>query len=239
MQREEMMKEAVKYLPEIFEGFSGLTEQEREGIEKFVTVNNHGANFRLLQMRYHEAMSHSKDSTEALRKAFYSQYLLFGGIPGEESGNGSQSNVGIMKRAAQQRDTPETGPNELAMIIGDPEHVRRTYRQKVYSYLVTRAFHERTTTYAEIAARFDFPTQGNQLGQFLSPILSDILRWCELTNQPKITSLVVRKSGAMKALPGDGFWNLLGKSAESMTEKTRLTKVYQDEVFDYFRQLGE
>jgi len=236
MQHEETMKEAIKYVIETFEGFDELTEQEREGIIKFLTVNNRGYNFRLLRARYLEALPKSKSGVEALRKAFYSQYLLFGGIPGEGEGNAS-GNVDIMRREQQRRQ--ETRPNELVELLTDPARMQRLYRQKVYTYLVTRAFNERTTTYEEIANHFDFPAKGNQLGQFLSPILYDILHWCEETNQPKITSLVVRKSGALQGLPGDGFWTVLGKKDITKAEKSRLTKQYQAEVFEYFSQLGQ
>lgn len=112
--------------------------------------------------------------------------------------------------------------------------------RQIYAHLVNRAAQHQTTTYEAIANEFGLPNKGNQLGSTLSPLLSDIYRFCESHNQPHLTALVVRKSGALKGLPGNGFWHLYddGIAVGDLLTKVNLTKELQAKVFEYWAMLG-
>lgn len=115
--------------------------------------------------------------------------------------------------------------------------------RQIYQYLVEKAFQGETTTYSEIAISFGLPASGNQLGAALSPILSKIFVFCANGGQPHLTSLVVRKSGDDKGLPGGGFWDLLRGHSDldvppQRQARREVTADLQNEVFSYWSKLG-
>lgn len=115
--------------------------------------------------------------------------------------------------------------------------------RQIYQYLVEKAFQGETTTYSDIAIRFGLPASGNQLGAALSPILSKIFIFCVNSGQPHLTSLVVRKSGEDKGIPGGGFWDLLEAHTElkvlpNRPMRRQVTADLQNEVFSYWSKLG-
>lgn len=115
--------------------------------------------------------------------------------------------------------------------------------RQIYQYLVEKAFQGETTTYSEIAIQFGLPASGNQLGAALSPILSKIFIFCANGGQPHLTSLVVRKSGEDKGLPGGGFWDLLRGHSDldvppQRPVRRQVTADLQNEVFSYWSKLG-
>lgn len=119
----------------------------------------------------------------------------------------------------------------------NPETFSGYVRRRIFLHLIKKAFHHQTTTYEELAIEFDLPSTGNALGAALSPILSEVYHWCEERNLPHLTSIVVRKSGSDKGIPGAGFWWLAGVPNATREEKIALTKEYQDMVFKFFSGL--
>jgi hypothetical protein len=110
--------------------------------------------------------------------------------------------------------------------------------QRILAYLVVKAAEMQTTTYEELALEFGLPSSGNQLGSTLSPILAHIAEWCIEKSWPKMTVLVVRKSGADMGLPGRGFWELMGFGTRtSRSDRVMFTEFFTREVFDYFGNL--
>ena len=107
----------------------------------------------------------------------------------------------------------------------------------VYRFLVQKAQKGETSTYEEIAKKFGLPTEGNQLGKSLSPILGSIWEWCSQRGQPQLTSIVVRKSGADAGMPGRGFWTMFGDDIASLdqTQKRSMTTILQQQVFSYYK----
>lgn len=106
--------------------------------------------------------------------------------------------------------------------------------QQVMAYLIQCAIERRTTTYEEVAERFDLPTTWPRLSQTVSPILYRIYDWCEKKRLPKLTVLVVRKSGADMALPGRGFWVVSGLAQANRGERILLTEMWTTDVYSYF-----
>lgn len=106
--------------------------------------------------------------------------------------------------------------------------------QQVMAYLIQCAIECRTTTYEEVAERFDLPTTWPRLSQTVSPILYRIYDWCEKKRLPKLTVLVVRKSGADMALPGRGFWTVSGLAQANRGERILLTEMWTTDVYSYF-----
>jgi hypothetical protein len=106
--------------------------------------------------------------------------------------------------------------------------------QQVMAYLIQCAIERRTTTYEELAQHFRMPTTWPRLSQTLSPILYRVFDWCEQKRLPKLTVLVVRKSGADMALPGRGFWAVSGMPQIGRIEKVLLTEMWTTDVFSYF-----
>jgi alkylated DNA nucleotide flippase Atl1 len=104
-------------------------------------------------------------------------------------------------------------------------------------FLEAKATIGRTTTYEEIALALGLPSSGNALGATLSPILGDIFRACENERAPRLTAIVVRKSGQDQGLPGAGFWSLLqgqGTLTLNRPAKRELTAEFQRAVFDKY-----
>lgn len=154
-----------------------------------------------------------------------------GGRDGRSPLFATPSNLEFMRRQMQEQQSRE---------LFRPFLVR-----SIYSHLVGKAFLGHTTTYEAIANEFGLPNKGNQLGSTLSPLLSDIYHFCEKSDQPHLTALVVRKSGEMKDVPGQGFWDLynqyayLGQEVNDLADKRKYTKVLQKRVFDYWGFLGK
>lgn len=107
--------------------------------------------------------------------------------------------------------------------------------KKILAFLIAKAIDKETTTYEEVAIAHGLPDSGSQLGQVLSPILYDILDACRANGWPPLTSIVVRKSGADKGLPGAGFWSAFElKSVLDREIKITLCEVFHIQVFEYF-----
>lgn len=109
-------------------------------------------------------------------------------------------------------------------------------RRAIFDHLVSIAYKRETTTYEAIALAFNLPSKGNQLGSVLSPILGDVYRFCVSRELPPITSLVVRKSGASKGLPGEGFWTLFTQTSSLLDvfPREEITKDLHRNVFDFW-----
>lgn len=113
-----------------------------------------------------------------------------------------------------------------------------TIEQSITQYLIQCAVEQRTTTYEELARTFDLPTAWPQMGNVIGGILYSIYYWCRDRRLPKLTVLVVHKSGEDKGIPGAGFWkaaeleHLIGKGTKNT--RATLTTVFTDEVFEYF-----
>lgn len=105
----------------------------------------------------------------------------------------------------------------------------------IYCFLIAKAQKGETTTYEEIAQNFNLPDKGNALSAAVSPLLYEILKYCRKRGQPAITVLVVRKSGADKGIPGQGFWDAYYKDVEvSKLEKIAITHLLSKQAFDYW-----
>lgn len=123
------------------------------------------------------------------------------------------------------------------------EMFRHFLIRQIYNYLVGKAFLGHTTTYENIANEFGLPNKGNQLGSTLSPLLSSIYEFCVKHHQPLLTVIVVRKSGELKDLPGNGFWALYNKhpvlAVETIADRREYTRSLQQQVFEYWAGLGQ
>lgn len=110
----------------------------------------------------------------------------------------------------------------------------------IFGILVSHAINRETTNYESLAAAVgrNLPTSGSQLGQVLSPILSNIFRWCEAHNLPYLTSIVVRKSGAQQGIPGAGFWELYYEDdamrEATLEQKREVIAELHADVFQYY-----
>lgn len=93
----------------------------------------------------------------------------------------------------------------------------------------------RTTDYESLARLLGLPDTGSQLGRNISPILSKVFTWCQEHDLPPLTSLVVRKSGSDKGLPGKGFWELFSVYEASIETRTELLKYIHGAVYGYFK----
>ena len=111
--------------------------------------------------------------------------------------------------------------------------------QSILVFLIEKAIRQETTYYQEIAQAFSLPESGNVLGSTLSPILGRIFRYCNEKRLPRLTALVVRKSGADRGLPGNGFWELLELTHLDRDYRQTLTRVFQKEAYDYFNDLTQ
>lgn len=106
--------------------------------------------------------------------------------------------------------------------------------QRVAQILIKAAMERRTVTYSDLALELGTPLTGNALGSALSPVLGDIFVWCRNNGLPRITALVVRKSGTDAGVPGPGFWALLGKNELPLATRKAMTCAYQEEVYERF-----
>lgn len=148
-------------------------------------------------------------------------------------------------------NTPKPStPNIDAMLRSQEAQTTRDMFQpflirQIYSYLVGKAAAGQTTTYEAIANEFGLPNKGNQLGRTLSPLLSSVYKFCERTHQPFLTIIVVRKSGELKGLPGEGFWSLYNGASSPVLACTEIadrrerTASLQAQVFEYWGYLGQ
>ena len=103
-------------------------------------------------------------------------------------------------------------------------------------YLVALGSEEKTTDYETLARRLGLPDTGSQLGRNISPILSDIFAWCQENDLPPLTSLVVRKSGTDKGLPGKGFWELYSVYEADVSTRKELLKYFHWAVFRFLKE---
>lgn len=113
-----------------------------------------------------------------------------------------------------------------------------TIEQSITQYLIQCAIEQRTTTYEELARTFDLPTAWPQMGNVIGGILYSVYYWCQAKRLPKLTVLVVHKSGEDKGIPGAGFWkaanleHLIGKGQKNT--RAALTGMFTDEVYEFF-----
>lgn len=107
-------------------------------------------------------------------------------------------------------------------------------KKAVLLILIGKAMSGTLATYEELAISTGLPSQGKAMSQAVSTILYDLLRWCKDRGYPPLTSLVVRKSGTAKGIPGNGFWEEIGKSDLNLEERRELTKQYHDEIYRLF-----
>lgn len=117
---------------------------------------------------------------------------------------------------------------------------RNSTRQQVFEHLIVRAVLRKNCTYESIARAVPSLPQddGRLLAATLSPILLEILCWCEVRGLPKLTAIVVRRYGATNAgLPGHGFWERFGfEMAKTPKNVLRsLTADWQREAFNYWQ----
>lgn len=94
-------------------------------------------------------------------------------------------------------------------------NIKKTAMQILIHYAMER----QTLTYRDLAERINefsgerlVHTTGSQLGKDLGPILDSINLYCKSKNQPPISVLVVRSSGADKDMPGKGFWEWISQN---------------------------
>lgn len=111
----------------------------------------------------------------------------------------------------------------------------KTIEQKIAQYLIDCAIEQRTTNYLEIAQTFDLPTEWPQLGATLTPILFNIFDWCAENRMPRLTALVVRRSGDDEGIPGRGFWTACNMDGLSRAERRTATGIFISETYDYFK----
>ena len=144
---------------------------------------------------------------------------------------------------AKEIRAEQFGKNDL-----NPQGVADYHKRLVLAFLVFKATYKQTTTYEEINEHLE------QRGlnwmrepaditahRELTKYLTDIFVWCRSRNIPHLTSLVVRKSGADQGLPGKGFWDLLMPvdplqfvDLSDRKTKAAMTRLFQNQVFDYY-----
>lgn len=113
-------------------------------------------------------------------------------------------------------------------------NVNKSIEQKITQYLINCAMERRTTNYLELAESFGLQTHWPQLGQVLSPILYNIFDWCEANRLPRLTVLVVRRSGADVGIPGQGFWTACKQEGLNREVKASLTELFTSETYEFF-----
>lgn len=113
-------------------------------------------------------------------------------------------------------------------------NVNKTIEQKIAQHLISCAMERRTTNYLELAEEFGLPTEWPQLGQVLSPILYNIFGWCEASRLPRLTVLVVRRSGADIGIPGQGFWKACRREGLTREVRISITEMFTSEVYEFF-----
>ncbi len=151
-------------------------------------------------------------------------------------------------------------PTVKDRVEGELAQVTSVYTRQVvitiYHMLVAHAERGETIVYEQIAKACGLPTSGSQLGQVIAPLLSRIYDYCVGRNLPHLTSIVVRKSGNEKGLPGNGFWKLLGSEGIEMIgnivvadssgnpveltndSKRQITRMLQEEVYEHYSLKG-
>ena len=107
---------------------------------------------------------------------------------------------------------------------------------RVYLYILETALRRTTCTYEEIAyAVGGVPTSGSGLGSTLTGPLLAVAHRAHTRGWPPLTSIVVRKSGTERGLPGAGFWTIMNEDPDMSRERKRvLTEAYHRQVWDYF-----
>lgn len=109
-----------------------------------------------------------------------------------------------------------------------------TNSERTLIILTRRATLGRTMTYEQLAQILELPDSGNALGRALTPILIDVFDWCHRHGLPKLTSLVVRKSGGDQGIPGCGFWQAMRMPVLSREEKRELVGRYHQECYNFY-----
>lgn len=113
--------------------------------------------------------------------------------------------------------------------------INEQHETRTLKLLLDSAMEGRTLHYEDIAQHLGTPLRGNALGAAISPLLGAIFNWCQSRGLPHLTSIVVRKSGTDKGLPGSGFWALLGKGALRRVDKVLWTEQYQRSVWAFWK----
>lgn len=124
-----------------------------------------------------------------------------------------------------------------AFEIPDITAVDPVKRQHLVQVLIRLATQGTTITYQDLALELGLPSAGNALAKCLVPYLSNVFFWCKARQLPHLTSLVVRKSGTDKGLPGPGFWDFMGTGVTKIGDKRFFTDIYHKEVYAFFAPL--
>lgn len=109
-----------------------------------------------------------------------------------------------MQSLQEQQDIDQF--NRVAVEVAMTQ--QKSLRIRTLGILIETAHNRSVIHYADLATRLGLPNSGNALGACLTPILEDLYQWADKNDLPEITSLVVRKSGTGKGIPGQGFWEL-------------------------------
>lgn len=89
------------------------------------------------------------------------------------------------------------------MITQLQKDARRTpadFARHAWAVLIVCARHNETISYIELKRRIGYPGTTRSLGQ----ILYRIKHYCEMHGLPRLSALVVYKSGPRRGLPGNG-----------------------------------
>lgn len=101
-------------------------------------------------------------------------------------------------------------------------------------HLMKLAMLRKTTNYLDLAREFELPEEWPVMGTVLSPVLYNILNWCQQRRLPPLTVLVVRRSGEDQGIPGRGFWVGIGQPELTRAERRAVTSYLTEEVFNFF-----
>lgn len=153
----------------------------------------------------------------------------------------NEESMAVVRRIKRKLDLGQTlSPDEAAslngfiqsfrdlMMLNAPELLRR----RALAILLERATTDSPITYEELARQIGVPHTGNALGRALTPILTDILNWCQERGMPPLTALVVRKSGTMQGLPSPTYFTLMGVTAPTKAGKAFLAKLHETHLAD-------
>lgn len=130
--------------------------------------------------------------------------------------------------AIEIRSHEETGTN-----------VRQLRALLCLNTLQMLAQRRQTITYETLAIFLGLPARGNALAQAISPVLYDVYNFCEEAGLPRLTVLVVRKSGRDRDLPGPGFWKVYNNGIiPDLNTRVDITEEETVKCFRLFEKLG-
>lgn len=123
------------------------------------------------------------------------------------------------------------------------EHTGVTVRQlraiQCLNALQFLAAQRQTVTYETLAVMLGTPSSGNALSRVISPILYDVMAFCDRNRLPSLTVLVVRKSGRDTGLPGPGYWKINDPENKlSFEERLDVVEHKTAQCFTMYSSLG-